>query len=154
MTGQGRRIAVCHLLLRGNRWMPIGVNKALGAKDRYSPGGAVISAFLSAVVEGDTIVGWLANSAFSVQELLPDGTLAPLDLTPTRLALQAHDADMKAIKAGIVGVSSLIAEGRVQEQKTGNLPSKLREAAFERATVQILDKIQGHHVVGVRLYDC
>lgn len=154
MTGQGRRIAVCHLLLRGNRWMPIGVNKALGAKDRCSPGGAVISAFLSAVVEGDTIVGWLGNSAFSVQELLPDGTLAPLDLTPTRLALQAHDADMEAIKAGIVGVSSLIAERRVQEQKTGNLPSKLREAAFERATVQILDKIQGHPVVGVRLYDC
>ena len=154
MTGQGRRIAVCHLLLRGNRWMPIGVNKALGAKDRYSPGGAVISAFLSAVVEGETIVGWLGNSAFSVQELLPDGTLAPLDLTPTRLALQAHDADMEAIKAGIVGVSSLIAERRVQEQKTGNLPSKLRETAFERATVQILDKIEGHPVVGVRLYDC
>jgi hypothetical protein len=154
MTGQGRRIAVCHLLLRGNRWMPIGVNKALGVKDRCSPEGAVISAFLSAVVEGDTIVGWLENSAFSVQELLPNGTLAPLDLTPTRLALQAHDADMEAIKAGIVGVSSLIAERRVQEQKTGNLPSKLREAAFERATVQILDKIQGHPVVGVRLYDC
>ena len=121
---------------------------------RELSGGAVISAFLSAVVEGDTIVGWLGNSAFSVQELLPDGTLAPLDLTPTRLALQAHDADMEAIKAGIVGVSSLIAERRVQEQKTGNLPSKLREAAFERATVQILDKIQGHPVVGVRLYDC
>lgn len=154
MTGQGRRIAVCHLLLRGNRWMPIGVNKALGGEDRCSPEGAVISAFLSAVVEGDTVVGWLGNSAFSVQELLPNGTLAPLDLTPTRLALQAHDADMKAIKAGIVGVSSLIAERRVQEQKTGNLPSKLREAAFERATVQILDKIQGHPVVGVCLYDC
>ena len=154
MTSQGRRIAGCHLLLRGNRWMPISVNKALGAKDRCSPGGAVISAYLSAVVEGDTIVGWLGNSAFSVQELLPNGTLAPLDLTPTRLALQARDADMEAIEAGIVGVSSLIAERRVQEQKTGNLPSKLREAAFERATVQILDKIQGHPVVGVRLYDC
>jgi hypothetical protein len=61
---------------------------------------------------------------------------------------------MEASKAGIVGVSSLIAERRVQEQKTGNLPSKLREAAFERATVQILDKIEGHPVVGVRLYDC
>jgi len=31
---------------------------------------------------------------------------------------------------------------------------KLREAAFERATVQILDKIQGHSVAGVRLYEC
>jgi hypothetical protein len=154
MTSQGRRIAVCHLSLRGNRWMPISVNKALGAEDRYSPGGAVISAFLSAVVEGDTIVGWLGNSAFSVQEVLANGTLAPLDLTPARLALQAHDADMEASKAGIVGVSSLIAGRRIQEQNTGNLPSKLREAAFERAAVQILDKIQGHPVVGVRLYDC
>ena len=154
MSSQGRRIAGCHLLLRGNRWMPVSVNKVLGAKDRCSPGGAVISAYLSAVVEGDTIVGWLRNSAFSVQEVLADGTLAPLDLTPARLALQAYDADMEASKAGIVGVSSLIAGRRIQEQNTGNLPSKLREAAFERATVQILDKIQGHLVVGVRLYDC
>ena len=98
--------------------MPISVNKALGAKDRCSPGGAVISAYLSAVVEGDTIVGWIGNSAFSVQEVLPNGTLAPLDLTPTRLALQAHDADMEASKAGIVGVSSLIAGRRIQEQNT------------------------------------
>ena len=134
--------------------MPISVNKTLGAKDRCSPGSAVISAYLSAVVEGDTIVGWLRNSAFSVQEVLPNGTLAPLDLTPARLALQAFDADMEASKAGIDGISSLIAGRRIQEQNTGNLPSKLREAAFERATVQILDKIQGHFVVGVRLYDC
>ena len=134
--------------------MPISVNKALGAKDRCSPGGAVISAFLSAVVEGDTIVGWIGNSAFSVQEVLPNGTLAPLDLTPARLALQACDADMEASKVGIVGVNSLIAGRRIREQNTGNLPSKLREAAFERATIQILDKIQGHSVVGVRLYDC
>ena len=154
MTSQGRRIAGCHLLLRGNRWMPISVNKALGAKDRCSPGGAVISAYLCcAVVERDTIVGWTKNSAFSVQEVLPNGTLAPLDLTPAKLALQAYDTDMEASKAGIVGVNSLIAGRRIQEQNTGNLPSTLREAAFERATIQILDRIQGHSVVGVRLYD-
>jgi hypothetical protein len=154
MTNQGRRIAGCHLLLRGNRWMPISVNKALGANDRCSPGGAVISAYLFAVVEGDTIAGWTKNSAFSVQEVLPDGKLAPLDLTPAKLVLQADSADMKASKAGMVGISSLIAGRRIQEQNTGNLPSTLREAAFERATVQILDRIQGHSVVGVRLYDC
>src|ERR1700726_4721067 len=89
MTSQGRRIAGCHLLLRGNRWMPISVNKALGVKDRCSPDGAVISAYLSAVVEGDTIIGWTKNSAFS---------------------------DMKASNAGIVGISSLIAGRRIQEQ--------------------------------------
>jgi hypothetical protein len=132
--------------------MPISVNKTLGAEDRCSPAGAVISAFLSAVVEGDTIVGWMKNSAFSVQEVLPDGTLAPLDLTPVKLALQADSADMEASKAGIIGISSLIAGRRIKEQNSGKLPSKLREAAFERATVQILDKLQGHLVVGVRLY--
>jgi hypothetical protein len=73
MTSQVRRIAGCHLLLRGNRWMPISVNKTLGAKDRCSPGGAVISAYLSAVVEdakllekfniyGSQRKGWLPPS--------------------------------------------------------------------------------------------
>jgi hypothetical protein len=106
------------------------------------------------VVEGDTIVGWAKNSAFSVQKVLLDGKLAPLDLTPAKLALQADSADMEASKAGVVGISSLIAGRRIQEHNTGNLPSMLREAAFECATTQILDRIQGHSVVGVRLYDC
>lgn len=134
--------------------MPVSVNKTLGANDRCSPSGAVISAFLLAVIEGDMIVGWMKNSAFSIQQPQPDGTLTPLDLTAAALGSQADSADMKANKAGIIGVSSLIAARRIEEQNTGHLPSKLREAAFERATVQILDKLQGHSVVGVRLYDC
>jgi hypothetical protein len=134
--------------------MPVSVNRKLGPNDRCSPGGAVISAFLCAVVEGDTIVGWMENSGFMVREVGVDGTLAPLDLTPAAMALEAQNFDAKAAKAGVVGISSLIAERRIQEQNTGNLPSGLREAAFERAAVQILDKLQGHSVVGVVLYDC
>ena len=133
--------------------MPVSVNRTLGANDRCSPSGTVIAAFLSAVVEGDTIIGWMKTSGFTVQEVQLDGTLAPLDLTAAALALQADSADMKANKAGVVGISSLIADRRIQEQNTGHLPSKLREAAFERATVQILDKLQGHSVVGVLLSD-
>ena len=133
--------------------MPVSVNRTLEANDRCSPSGAVIAAFLSAVVEGDTIIGWMKTSGFTVQEVQLDGTLAPLDLTAAALALQADSADMKANKAGVVGISSLIADRRIQEQNTGHLPSKLREAAFERATVQILDKLQGHSVVGVLLSD-
>jgi len=114
----------------------------------------VIAAYLSAVVEGDTIIGWLENSGFTVQEVQLDGTLAPLDITAVALALQAGSADMEAAKAGVVGISSLIADRRIKEQNTGHLPSTLREAAFERATVQILDKLQGHSVVGVLLFDC
>ena len=134
--------------------MPVSVNRTLGAHDRCSPDGAVIAAYLSAVVEGDTIVGWLENSGFTVQEVQLDGTLAPLGITAAALALQAGSADMKAAKAGVVSISLLIAGRRIKEQNTGHLPSRLREAAFERATVQILDKLRGHSVVGVLLFDC
>ena len=153
MSNPTRRIAFCHLLLRGNRWMPVSVNKKLGPNDRCSPGGAVITALLSAVVEGDAIVGWMENSGFMVREVGVDGTLAPLDPKPVALAVDAPNFDTKAAEAGAVGISSLIAKRRIQEQKTGNLPLGLRDAAFERAAVQILDKLQGHSVVGVLLLD-
>jgi hypothetical protein len=133
--------------------MPISLNKKLGAKDCCSPDGAVITAFLSAIVEGASIVGWMENSGFLVRELQRDGTLSPLDLTPAALASQADHADSIATRAGAVGISSLIAKRRIQEQKSGHLSSELREAAFERAEVQILDKLQGHSVVGVLLSD-
>ena len=74
------------------------------------------------------------------------------DLTAAALALQAVSADTEANKAGVVGIT-LIADRRIQEQNTGHLPSKLREAAFERAKVQILDKLQGHSGVSVLLSD-
>ena len=61
------------------------VNRKLGPDDRCAPGGAVISAFLCAVVEGDAVVGWTENSGFMVREIGADAALAPLDL-PTRNA--------------------------------------------------------------------
>ena len=140
-------------LLRGKRWMPVSINRKLGPNDRCSPGGAVISATLCAVVEGDAIVGWTANSGFLVREVGVDGTLAQLDFRPTALALKAQDLDTEAAEAGVVGISSLIAQRRIDEQKTGNLPAGLREAAFERATVQILDKLHGHPAGGVLLLE-
>jgi len=154
MTDQTQRIAICHLLLRGTRWMPVSVNRKLGPSDCCTPGGAVISAVLCAVVKGDAVVGWTESSGFMVREIGSDGTLiAPLDLTPAALALDARYFDASAAAAGAVGISSLIAERRIQGQKTGNLSAGLREAAFERAEVQILDKLQGHSVVGVLLLD-
>jgi hypothetical protein len=133
--------------------MPVSVNRELGPNDRCVPGGAVISAVLCAVVDGDKVVAWTESSGFMVREIGADGALAPLDLTPAALALDARYFDASAAAAGVVGISSLIAERRIQGQKTGNLSAELREAAFERAEVQILDKIQGHSVVGVLLLD-
>jgi hypothetical protein len=86
-----------------------------------------------------------------VREVGVGGSLAPLDLAPVALAVDALNFDAKAAEAGAVGISSLIAKRRIEEQQTGNLPLELRDAAFERAAVQILDKLQGHSVVGVLL---
>jgi hypothetical protein len=149
-----RRIACSHLLLRGSRWMPVSINRKLGPNDRRSPNGAVISAFLSAAIDGDTIVGWLKNSAFSVREVRPDGSLSGLDFRPAALVMDAHEVDMEARQSGAIGITSLIAQRRVREQNAGGLAVELREAAFERAAIQILDKLQGHSVVGVLLLDC
>lgn len=134
--------------------MPIGVNKKLGANDRRSPDGPVISALLSAVVEDDTIVGWMKNSAFLVRGVLPDGSLTTLDFATARLTVNAKGADAVASRLGAIGITSRITERRVQEHNTGHLPRELREAAFERAEIQILDKLQGHSVVGVLLIEC
>jgi hypothetical protein len=133
--------------------MPVSVNRQLGSKDRCNPNGAVISAFLSALIDGDTIVGWLGTSAFSVQEVQADGSLSGLDFRPAALALQANAMDEKAKQSGAVGITSLIAARRIQEQNTGGLALELREAAFERAATQILDRLQGHSVAGVLLSD-
>ena len=113
----------------------------------------MITATLCAVLEEGTIIGWLENSGFMVREIEVDGSLAPLDFASTALAVNAKYFDMKAAEAGVVGISSLIAKRRVKEQNTGNLPAELREAAFERATVQILDKLQDRSVVGVLLVE-
>ena len=133
--------------------MPVSVNRELGRNERCDPGGPVISALLCAVVEQDAIVGWTKSSAFMVREVGVDGTLAPLALRPAALALEAQTFDARAAAAGAVGISSLIAERRIQGQRTGNLSAELREAAFARVEVQILDKLQGHSVVGVLLLD-
>jgi len=134
--------------------MPVSVNKKLGVNDRCSPDGPVISALLVAVVEDDTIVGWMKNSAFRVREVLPDGSLAALDFAAARLAVNAKDADAEASRLGAIGITSRIAERHIQEHNTGRPPRELRDAAFERAEIQILDKLQGHSVVGVLLIDC
>jgi hypothetical protein len=44
----------------------------------------VISAYLSGVVEGDTIVGWTKNSAFTVQEVCPMAAARSFFPSPTR----------------------------------------------------------------------
>jgi hypothetical protein len=75
--------------------MPVSVNRKLGPNDRCAPSGAVISAVLCAVVEGDAIVGWTETSGFMVRQIGADGALAPVDLAP-RLWHRTHDTSTQA----------------------------------------------------------
>jgi hypothetical protein len=86
--------------------MPVSVNRQLGSKDRCHPDGAVISAFLSAVIDGDKICDWLETSAFSVQEVQADGSLTGLDFRAAALALHANEMDVIAKQSGAVGITS------------------------------------------------
>jgi hypothetical protein len=91
---------------------------------------------------------------FSVREVQPDGSLTGLDFRAAVLVLHANELDVVAKRSGAVGITSIIAARRIRERNTGGLALELREAAFERAAVQILDKLQGHSAVGVLLLDC
>jgi hypothetical protein len=88
--------------------MPVSVNRKLGANDRCNPNGAVISAFLSASIDGDTIIGWLESSAFSVREVQTDGSLSELDFRAAALAMHADGVDMEAKRLGAIGITSLL----------------------------------------------
>src|SRR5215469_3458774 len=82
--------------------MPASVSRELGPNDSCAPGGAVISAILCAVVEGEAVVGWTESSGFIVREVGVDGTVAPVDCTPAALALEARNLDASAAAAGAV----------------------------------------------------
>ena len=76
------------------------------------------------------MIGWMKTQRSPFNSWRPDGTLAPLDFTVAALASQADGADVKANKAGIIGVSSLIAARRIEEQNTGRFPSQVARSCI------------------------
>ncbi len=73
----------------------------------------------------------------------PDGSLAELDLATARLAVNAGGADAEAGRLGAIRCS------RTQYPPFASGIARSRV----RAAIQILDKLQGHPVVGVLLMD-
>jgi hypothetical protein len=57
----------------------------------------------------------LEYSAFSVQDVHPDGPLAELDLATARLAVNAGGAHAEVGRLGAIGIASRIAKRRAQE---------------------------------------
>jgi hypothetical protein len=100
-------------------------------------------------IAGQQIVGWRKPS-FIVQEILPDGSVQGLDLRLAGAALGAAIEDTKARDAGVVGISERLVKRR-REAEEQRVPEHLRQSAFDRAAVQILDRLHGRRTIGVTL---
>jgi hypothetical protein len=100
-------------------------------------------------VEGQQIVGW-RKPGFTVQEVLPDGSVQDLDLRLAGAVLGAAVEDAQARAAGVVGVSERLVKRRLEAEEQ-RVPEHLRQSAFDRAAVQILDRLHGRKTIGVTL---
>jgi hypothetical protein len=129
--------------------LPFGLDAKVSAGNRSSPNGAIIRALLMADIAGQQIVGWRKPS-FIVQEILPDGSVQGLDLRLAGAALGAAIEDTKARDAGVVGISERLVKRR-REAEEQRVPEHLRQSAFDRAAVQILDRLHGRRTIGVTL---
>lgn len=145
-----RKLAYCRLLLREEHWVPIAIEKKLTAMDRMSPNGPVVTAFFTAVVEGTRFIGWPEkqnNRPFAINEVQQDGTVEFLD-EAFMADFLAKDADDEAALNGVVGINQRIVERR-SKKLLEIIPEHVQAAAFDRARIQILDKLHGQKPVGV-----
>jgi hypothetical protein len=59
MTDRTQRIAICHLLLRGTRWMPVSVNRKLGPMTAVLRAGRSSAHFsVRSLKEMQSLDGW------------------------------------------------------------------------------------------------
>lgn len=153
MTAEPLRFAYCRLLLRGEHWVPIGLNAELKPEHRSKDQGPVVTAFLTAIVSGTRLLSWPErqnSQPFTVQQVLTDGCVEQPDYSSVMAGVFAEDQDEQAKQLGAVGINQILARRRVAAE-AANIPKELKDAAFQRAAVQILDKLHGERAPGVYL---
>jgi hypothetical protein len=153
MSTEPMRFAYCRLLLRGGHWVPIGVDAPLKAEHRSKDGGPVVTAFLTAIVSGTRLLGWPEkqnSQPFTMQQVLPDGSVEEPDYSAVMAQVSAGDQDEEAKRAGAVGINQVLARRKLAAEAAG-IPKELKDAAFDRAATQILDKLHGQRAQGVFL---
>jgi hypothetical protein len=102
------------------------------------------------MVEGNRIVNW-HSPQFGIHAVKPDGSLE-YDLVGAIAGLEAYNTDAQAKSLGVVGINRAIRD-RVRKNPADQISPELQRAAFERATIQILDRLHGVKAAGVRIYD-
>jgi hypothetical protein len=146
------RTALCRLRLRGDQWVPLGVNTELTAKHRSCPDGPVIQAVFFAFARGERIVGWKDGEAFDIHEVQADGSLKrSLDTDFWAEVLWYADLrDKEARSSGAAGISRQLVDRRLKREK-GRVPNHLRQAAIDQAAELIIERLRGRRVRGVSL---
>ena len=144
-----QQIAICYLLLKGEHWIPVSPDRRLTANDRSAPDGPVIVAEVIGEVQDSRVLGWRKVGSL-VQAVGPDGKVEPLDTRLPAAIMGAFLSDGAASARGVVGINSRIVERRrAREERT--VPPHLYASLLVRAETQILDRLNGFAVVGVRL---
>jgi hypothetical protein len=144
------QIALCRLIERNNHWEPVGWGTQLNASHRNTPDGPIHYAEIYADISGGEIVGW-RKAGFNALEVRADGSV-DLRIGDLVLILEADENDRLAAVAGAVGISRKIS-GRREEWDQSRISKKQRAAAYDRAIIQIKDRLAGHRVKGVTLID-
>lgn len=142
------QLAICQLVLVDGHWMPLALNTRTTSKHRSSPTGPVITAQFIADVEGRRIVNWRAPS-FGVYDVNKDGSL-DFDLGELAALLDLQHSDKPPQEAKVIVMDRFLSERR-RNEKQGAISERLRTAAYDRAVVQINDRLHGVKTVGVTL---
>ncbi|WP_155809317.1 hypothetical protein [Bradyrhizobium sp. URHA0013] len=108
---------------------------------------------MTAIVSGTQLLSWpeRRNSrAFTVQRVMPDGSVEQPDYSSVMADVFAEDQDEQAKQLGVVGINQILARRRVAAE-AADIPKELKDAAFQRAATQIMDKLHGERAPGVYL---
>ena len=155
MSDKRIRFAYCRLVLRGEHWMPIGLNTKMSAAHRVSPDGPVVTAFVTALVDEDRIVGWPEKNnsrPFSIEKVLPDGSVEEDASYRAMAAYVAEDTDNAMEMEGVIGIGGRLAMRKL-DAELDIIPDHLRKSVFDRAAFQILDRLHGKKAAGVMFSD-
>lgn len=143
-----RQVALCLLVLVNEHWVPLALNAQSMSKYRSSPDGPVITAQLIADVDGGQIVGW-REPVFEARDVNDDGSL-DYRLHEVAAIMEAPLSDAMADAAGAIGISRRLIEHR-RERRRFAISPWLQTAAYQRATIQIADRLRGVKTTGVTL---
>jgi hypothetical protein len=148
-NASSRTVAYCRLFLKENRWMPLSPYAELSAKHRRTDDGTIITFDVTAIVGDDEVLQW-GRESFTQQQMGEDGRVEPLDLAEGVELLEAGRLDARAKQSGATGINARLMARKVRPQQWEPTP-ELKQQAYDRAAIGILERTSGGKPTGVTL---